>query len=191
MRRINIKPLSVNEVWQGKRFKTPKYKGYEKHVLMLLSPLEVRGERLSLLLRFGLSSKNADVDNPVKPFLDILQKRYGFNDRQIYRLTVEKEDVAKGEEYIEFTFSEFIWTQTENNCAFSIHICISYELNLTFEVLKELILTKTTEIMTIETTIQIINQLKAENNPSNNELIAFYEKKVKEAYINAINKAFN
>jgi len=58
-------------------------------------------------------------------------------------------------------------------------------------VLKELILTKTTEIMTIETTIQIINQLKAENNPSNNELIAFYEKKVKEAYINAINKAFN
>jgi len=45
--------------------------------------------------------------------------------------------------------------------------------------------------MTIETTIQIINQLKAENNPSNNELIAFYEKKVKEAYINAINKAFN
>jgi hypothetical protein len=45
--------------------------------------------------------------------------------------------------------------------------------------------------MTIETTIKIINQLKAENNPSNNELIAFYEKKVKEAYVNAINKAFN
>ena len=47
-----------------------------------------------------------------------------------------------------------------------------------------------TENMTIETTIQIINQLKAENNPSNNELIAFYERKVKEAYVNAINKAF-
>ena len=44
--------------------------------------------------------------------------------------------------------------------------------------------------MTIETTIQIINQLKAENNPSNKELIAFYERKVKEAYVNAINKAF-
>ena len=44
--------------------------------------------------------------------------------------------------------------------------------------------------MTIETTIQIINQLKAENNASNNELIAFYERKVKEAYANAINKAF-
>ena len=79
----------------------------------------------------------------------------------------------------------------KNNYTFSIHICISYELIYIFEVLKELTLTKTTENMTIETTIQIINQLKAENNPSNNELIAFYEKKVKEAYINAINKAFN
>ena len=44
--------------------------------------------------------------------------------------------------------------------------------------------------MTIEETIQMINLLKAENNPSNNELIAFYERKVKEAYAHAINKAF-
>lgn len=44
--------------------------------------------------------------------------------------------------------------------------------------------------MTIEETIQMINLLKAENNPSNNELIAYYERKVKEAYVNAINKAF-
>ena len=75
---------------------------------MSLRPLQVKGGRLCLLLRFGLSSKNADVDNPIKPFLDILQKKYGFNDRQIYRLTVEKEDVAKGYEYIEFTFSDLI-----------------------------------------------------------------------------------
>jgi len=45
--------------------------------------------------------------------------------------------------------------------------------------------------MTIQTTIQIINQLKAENLKSNNQLIAFYEGKVKEAYSNAITKAFN
>ena len=36
----------------------------------------------------------------------------------------------------------------------------------------------------------MINLLKAENNQSNDELIAFYERKVKEAYVNAINKAF-
>ena len=44
--------------------------------------------------------------------------------------------------------------------------------------------------MTIEETIQMINLLKAENNPINDELIAYYERKVKEAYVNAINKAF-
>lgn len=44
--------------------------------------------------------------------------------------------------------------------------------------------------MTIQETINLINSLKAENNSNNNELIAFYERKVKEAYTNAINKAF-
>jgi Holliday junction resolvase RusA-like endonuclease len=64
--------------------------------------MEVKSGKLSLFLRFGLSSKNADIDNPVKPFVDCLQKRYGFNDRHIYKLTVEKVDVKKGEEFIEF-----------------------------------------------------------------------------------------
>lgn len=102
MTRLNIKPLSVNEAWQGKRFKTDKYKGYEKLVLLTLKPLQIEGGKLSLSLRFGLSSRNADIDNPVKPFVDILQKKYGFNDRHIYQLTVVKEDVPKGKEFVEF-----------------------------------------------------------------------------------------
>jgi len=68
--------------------------------------MQVSGGKLSLHLRFGLSSKNADIDNPVKPFVDCLQKRYRFNDRQIYRLTVEKVDVAKCQEFIEFEITE-------------------------------------------------------------------------------------
>lgn len=104
--RIEIKPLSVNQVWQGKRFKTKVYKDYEKEALLKLKPMQVGDGRLSISLRFGVSSKNADVDNPIKPFLDILQKKYGFNDRQIYLLTVEKVDVPKGSEYIEFEIKE-------------------------------------------------------------------------------------
>ena len=100
--KIDIKPLSVNEVWQGKRFKTPKYKRYETLLLLLLKPLEVPQGRLKLILTFGLSSKNSDWDNPVKPFQDVLQKKYGFNDRQIYEAHVKKVDVKKGEEFIEF-----------------------------------------------------------------------------------------
>ena len=105
---VKVKPLSVNQVWQGKRFKTKAYKQYEKEILLNLKPIEVKGGKLSLFLRFGLSSKNADIDNPVKPFVDCLQKRYGFNDRHIYRLEVEKVDVAKGEEFIEFQLKTLI-----------------------------------------------------------------------------------
>ena len=100
--RLDIKPLSVNQVWQGKRFKTKAYKDYEKEVLLSIKPMKVTEGRLSLRLLFGLSSKNADVDNPVKPFIDCLQKKLGFNDRHIYKLTVEKVDVPKGQEFIEY-----------------------------------------------------------------------------------------
>jgi len=100
--RVEIKPLSVNGCFQGKRFKTPKYKAYEKLVLMTLKPLKIPEGRLRIHLEFGLSSKNADIDNPVKPFIDILQKKYDFNDRNIYQMSVEKVDVGKGDEYIVF-----------------------------------------------------------------------------------------
>jgi len=102
--RINIKPLSVNQVWQGKRFKTPKYKAYEKELLLKLKPMEVPEGKLLLNITFGLSSKNADWDNPIKPFQDVLQIKYGFNDRRVYKGVIEKVDVKKGEEFIEFSF---------------------------------------------------------------------------------------
>lgn len=105
---VKVKPLSVNQVWQGKRFKTQAYKQYEKEILLNLKPMNVEGGKLSLFLRFGLSSKNADIDNPVKPFVDCLQKRYGFNDRHIYKLIVEKVDVKKGDEFIEFELKPMI-----------------------------------------------------------------------------------
>jgi Holliday junction resolvase RusA-like endonuclease len=107
--RIDIKPLSVNKVWQGKRFKTPVYKKYERELMLKLDsnatvengvPLEVR-------IDFGVSSKLSDIDNPLKPFLDVLQKKYGFDDRYIYRLIVDKTIVPKGKEYIEFSIDNY------------------------------------------------------------------------------------
>jgi len=103
---IKVKPLSVNRVWQGKRFKTQDYKAYEQEVMYLLPPLEIPEGKLYVKYTFGLSSKNSDIDNPVKPFTDILQKKYGFNDRQIYKMELEKEDVKKGEEFIKFLIEE-------------------------------------------------------------------------------------
>jgi len=101
--RIDIKPLSVNQCWQGKRFKTPKYKAYESELLLRLKPIKLPPPPYDIYFKFGFSSKLSDWDNPIKPFQDILQKRYDFNDRDVFKATVEKELVKKGNEFIEFS----------------------------------------------------------------------------------------
>lgn len=58
----------------------------------------------TLHIEFGFSNKASDLDNPVKPILDILQKKYGFNDRDIYELHIKKTIVPKGNEYITINF---------------------------------------------------------------------------------------
>lgn len=66
------------------------------------------GEPIELSLVVGLSNMASDVDNVVKPFVDILQKKYGFNDKFIFRLIVEKKIVAKGAEFIEFYIKRLV-----------------------------------------------------------------------------------
>jgi Holliday junction resolvase RusA-like endonuclease len=104
MIRIKLKPLSVNECWQGKRFKTNKYHKYENDVLCLLPNILIAKPPYKINIKFGFSSILCDIDNPVKPFLDILQKKYGINDKDIFKLNLIKEKVEKGNEYIEFEF---------------------------------------------------------------------------------------
>jgi len=100
---INIKPLSVNGAFQGKKFKTPKYKAFETEMLYKLPKLEINpADKLKLSIVFGFSNKLSDIDNPVKMLSDCLVKKYGFDDRQIYELHVIKEIVKKGSEFISF-----------------------------------------------------------------------------------------
>jgi len=106
MKIIKIKALSVNQCWQGRRFKTPIYKGYEKELLLKLPKIDVPKVKLKLVIVFGFSSKLSDIDNGLKPLLDILQKKYNFNDRDIYQLNVNKEIVKKGSEFIGFNIYE-------------------------------------------------------------------------------------
>ncbi len=99
---IPIKPLSVNEVWQGRRFKTKAYERYQKDVLALLVSMKLPDAPYSVYYEFGFSNGASDIDNPIKPIQDILQKRYGFNDKQIHEMHVLKKLVKKGNEYIKF-----------------------------------------------------------------------------------------
>jgi Holliday junction resolvase RusA-like endonuclease len=105
---ISVAPLSVNECWQGKRFKTPKYKAYEIQVLELLPPMDIPSPPYGIYFEFGFSNSLSDIDNPVKPVQDILQKKYGFNDRDIMEMHVVKRMVKKGSEYFAFEIKRII-----------------------------------------------------------------------------------
>jgi Holliday junction resolvase RusA-like endonuclease len=106
---VKIKPLSVNRCWQGKRFKTKEYKAYEQELMYLLPPVSL-DPRLDyeVCLEFGVSNSRQDIDNPVKPLLDIIQKKYGIDDASIWELHSKKVKVKKGEEYIRFSFEEYL-----------------------------------------------------------------------------------
>lgn len=101
--RIEIKPLSVNECWQGKRFKTEAYKNYEKAVLLMLKASLIPPAPYHIYFEFGMSNVLSDWDNPVKPLQDILQKKYRFNDKDIMSANVLKIKVDKGKEYFKFS----------------------------------------------------------------------------------------
>jgi Holliday junction resolvase RusA-like endonuclease len=104
---LNIKPLSVNQAWAGRRFKTPKYKAYEKEMLLIIPKTKIDfNANLRLDIVFGYSSKGSDIDNGLKPLLDCLQKKLGINDNKIYELNVKKEIVKKGNEFIKIKIIE-------------------------------------------------------------------------------------
>jgi Holliday junction resolvase RusA-like endonuclease len=105
--KIEIKPLSVNEAWQGRRFKTDKYKQFEKYLMLLLPKLDIKKkEKLKVDFVFGFATKASDIDNPVKPCLDVLQKKYGINDNDIFEMNIKKEVVGKGNEFIELNIEQ-------------------------------------------------------------------------------------
>lgn len=102
---IKIKALSINSAFEGRRFKTPLYNKYQHNVLLMLPKIKVGNAPYSLDIEFGLSSKLNDLDNGLKPFIDCLVKKYGFDDRDIYRLSAIKTIVKKGSEFIKFNLS--------------------------------------------------------------------------------------
>jgi Holliday junction resolvase RusA-like endonuclease len=100
---IDYKGLTVNQAYTGKRYKTKKYKAWKKDIKWLLpKDLWIPPGEKHIRIVFGLSSKNADWDNCIKTFQDVLQEVYGFNDKEISHGEVVKLHVKKGKEFIAF-----------------------------------------------------------------------------------------
>ncbi len=103
MNKIDIKPLSVNKAWRGgRRYCTNDYKEFEKELWHLLPKKNLPDGKLGLKVEFGIANTRADTDNFLKPFIDICQKKYIFNDNRVFKIEATKKIVKK--EYIKFEF---------------------------------------------------------------------------------------
>ena len=107
MHKVQIKPLTANRAWRGRRYKSDDYKQYERDLGFLLPNIEVPEGKLQVHYIFGFSYSGSDYDNAIKQFQDVASKKYGFNDNKIYRALIEKVDVKKGEEFIQFEIKEY------------------------------------------------------------------------------------
>jgi len=105
MIKLEIKPLSINDAYRGRRFRTPQYDTYIRQMMFALPDrLTIPESDIKLNIEFGFSHAGSDIDNGLKPFIDCLQKKYEFNDKNIIELFVRKNKVNKGYEYILFNF---------------------------------------------------------------------------------------
>ena len=102
MQVIKIKPLSVNKAWVGRRFKTPEYTKYERALLLMLPKIKLPSPPYKLTIEYGFSNAASDIDNPNKLIIDIMQKKWKFDDKLIYELNTIKKIVKKGKEYFSF-----------------------------------------------------------------------------------------
>ena len=105
-KQIDVKPLSINEAYKGRKFKTAALKNYVLEVSCILPKIVLSEPPYTAYFEFGVSSRGFDIDNGIKPLLDILQKKYNFNDNQIYDMHVKKVVVDKGKEYIKFKIEQ-------------------------------------------------------------------------------------
>lgn len=103
---VQEKPLSINDAFQGRRFKTKEYKAYEERLLYQLPKRErLTGPIKVKYLFFLRNHKLTDCDNLIKPLQDILQKAgYFENDRNIYEFQVLK--IPSSEDKIEIEISK-------------------------------------------------------------------------------------
>lgn len=107
MIKIPIKPISINECWQGRRFKTNRYNNWRINFSCLLNgQKKYLSKNLKVKIFLYLKSiTRSDIDNFLKPIIDSLVKdKIIVDDRFIQELEVKK--IKSIQEYIEYEIIE-------------------------------------------------------------------------------------
>lgn len=117
-KKLNLKPVSVNEAWNlrgFRKFKSAKYNKFQKEFFTILGkkkwPFKLE-DYLNVTVKIGFSNRQSDLDNALKPLFDTLSTHYGWNDNKIYKIKTEKFIVEKGKEYIDVKFTLYSGTMS-------------------------------------------------------------------------------
>ena len=89
---LNISPFSVNRAWQGRRFRTPEFKQWQKAVLLMMPKMKMIKGEVAVFMKFYLKSiKRSDCDNFIKCILDCcVAKGWIEDDRYIMEINAKK-----------------------------------------------------------------------------------------------------
>lgn len=89
---IEVKPLSINRAWRGRRFKTPEYTQFEKDCSWYLRNKKMIKGEVEIDYKFLLKNyKMTDVDNCIKTVTDqIVKAGIIEDDRKIVKLMAQK-----------------------------------------------------------------------------------------------------
>ena len=99
--KIPIKPISINECWQGRRFKTKKYDKFIIDMLRVMPKREMLTGSIKLEIRLYLKSLlRGDIDNFIKPIVDCVVKKGWIKD-DIFIVLLEVEKFKSAEEFFE------------------------------------------------------------------------------------------
>lgn len=102
---IPVKPLSVNDAYTGRRFKTPEYKQFEIDLCKVVPvgkyDQNYKGDVYIFYVFYLSEYGNSDAANMEKIITDFLVKRDHLNDDRYIRMNAQrKERVPKGMEGI-------------------------------------------------------------------------------------------
>ena len=102
--RVNLKPVSVNAAWQGRRYKTPLYNDFEEAMLWELKSLRPPKVEGDYEIHFTFHLRNAvrsDLSNFIKTTEDIIVKSgMVTDDRLCWHMVVDK--VKSDTNFIDF-----------------------------------------------------------------------------------------
>lgn len=102
----DLKPVSVNQAYYKNRARSRLYMdyidGWQTYLCGHVIPEDIdkKDMRFKVTIHVGFGNRASDLDNIVKPTVDIMAQWFGFDDKQVIHLEAFKHVVPRGSDYI-------------------------------------------------------------------------------------------